>query len=84
MRALPGGARVYVGVVVVSAAAVVLIGPHAGIDLRTLVFLAVLFVVAESIGTAVLSDVRAGISPSSAVALASVVLLGPEIGRAHV
>lgn len=83
MRALPGGARVYVGVVVVSAAFVVLIGPHTGIDVRTLVLLAVLFVVAESIGTAVLSDVRAGISPSSAVALASVVLLGP-VGAAVV
>lgn len=77
MRALPRGARVYVGIVVVSAVTIVLIGPYTGIDLRTLVLIAFLFVVAESIATLVVADVRAGISPSSAVALAAVVLVGP-------
>ena len=78
MRALPGVARVYVGIIVVSAVAIVLIGPYSGIDLGTLVLMVVLFVVAESISTHVLVDVKeAGISPSSAVALAAVVLVGP-------
>ncbi len=78
MRALPGGARVYVGIIVVSAVAIVLIGPYTGIDLGTLVLIAVLFVVAESISTHVVVDAKeAGISPSSAVALAAVVLVGP-------
>lgn len=54
-----------------------LIGPYTGIDPRTLVLIAILFVVAESIGTAVLTGAKAGISPSSAVALAAVVLVGP-------
>ncbi len=55
-----------------------LVGPYAGIDLGTLVLIAVLFVVAESISTHVVVDVKeAGISPSSAVALAAVVLVGP-------
>jgi hypothetical protein len=78
VRALPGGARVYVGIIVVSAVAIVLIGPYTGIGLGTLVLIAVLFVVAESISTHVVVDVKeAGISPSSAVALAAVVLVGP-------
>ncbi|GHC75749.1 metal-dependent phosphohydrolase [Nocardiopsis terrae] len=84
MRALPWGARVYVGIIVVSAVAIVLIGPYTGIDLGTLVLIAVLFVVAESISTHVVVDVKeAGISPSSAVALAAVVLVGP-VGAAVV
>lgn len=78
MRALPGGARVYVGIIVVSAVTIVLIGPYSGIDLGTLAIIAVLFVVAESISTHVVVDVKeAGISPSSAVALAAIVLVGP-------
>ncbi|MFE3459822.1 HD-GYP domain-containing protein [Nocardiopsis aegyptia] len=60
-----------------------LVGPYAGIDLKTLVFVAVLFVVAESISTIVVADVKAGISPSSAVSLAAVVLVGP-VGAAVV
>ncbi|WP_191268992.1 HD-GYP domain-containing protein [Nocardiopsis terrae] len=61
-----------------------LIGPYTGIDLGTLVLIAVLFVVAESISTHVVVDVKeAGISPSSAVALAAVVLVGP-VGAAVV
>lgn len=84
MRALPGGARVYVGIIVVSAVTIVLVGPYTGIDLGTLVLIAVLFVVAESISTHVLVDVEeAGISPSSAVSLAAVVLVGP-VGAAVV
>jgi putative nucleotidyltransferase with HDIG domain len=83
VRALPQGARVYVGIIVVSAVAIVLIGPYSGIDLQTLVLVAILFVVAESISTAVLKGVRAGISPSSAVSLAAVVLVGP-VGAAVV
>ncbi len=83
MRALPGGARVYVGIVVVSAVTIMLVGPYSGIDLKTLVFVAVLFVVAESISTIVVADVKAGISPSSAVSLAAVVLVGP-VGAAVV
>ncbi|MEU3020949.1 MULTISPECIES: HD-GYP domain-containing protein [unclassified Nocardiopsis] len=55
-----------------------LVGPYSGISLGTLVLIAVLFVVAESISTHVVADVKeAGISPSSAVALAAVVLVGP-------
>ncbi len=83
MRALPGGARVYIGIVVVSAVVVMFVGPYTGLDLRTLALMAVLFVVAESISTAVLTSVRAGISPSSAVSLAAVVLVGP-VGAAVV
>ncbi|WP_017571968.1 HD-GYP domain-containing protein [Nocardiopsis halotolerans] len=60
-----------------------LIGPYTGIDLCTLVLIAILFVVAESISTAVLTGVKAGISPSSAVSLAAVVLVGP-VGAAVV
>ncbi|WP_199725860.1 HD-GYP domain-containing protein [Nocardiopsis sp. Huas11] len=60
-----------------------LVGPYTGIDLKTLVFIAVLFVVAESISTIVVADVKAGISPSSAVSLAAVVLVGP-VGAAVV
>ncbi|WP_159940907.1 MULTISPECIES: HD-GYP domain-containing protein [unclassified Nocardiopsis] len=60
-----------------------LIGPYAGLDLRTLALIAILFVVAESISTAVLTGVKAGISPSSAVSLAAVVLVGP-VGAAVV
>ncbi|PWV50105.1 MULTISPECIES: HD-GYP domain-containing protein [Nocardiopsis] len=61
-----------------------LVGPYTGIDLGTLVLIAVLFVVAESISTHVVVDVKeAGISPSSAVALAAVVLVGP-VGAAVV
>ncbi|OKI15140.1 metal-dependent phosphohydrolase [Nocardiopsis sp. TSRI0078] len=83
MRALPGGARVYVGIIVVSAVTIMLIGPYEGIDLRTLALIAILFVVAESISTLVLTGVKAGISPSSAVSLAAVVLVGP-VGAAVV
>jgi putative nucleotidyltransferase with HDIG domain len=83
VRALPAGARVYVGIVVVSAVTIMLVGPYAGIDLKTLVFVAVLFVVAESISTIVVADVKAKISPSSAVSLAAVVLVGP-VGAAVV
>ena len=83
MRALPGGARVYVGIIVASAVAIVLIGPYTGIDLHTLVVVALLFVVAESISTSVGSGGKAGISPSSAVSLAAVVLVGP-VGAALV
>lgn len=84
MRALPGGARVYVGIIVVCAVTIVLIGPYQGIDSGTLALMVVLFVVAESISTHVLVDVKeAGISPSSAVALAAVVLVGP-VGAAVV
>ncbi|MCP3014116.1 HD-GYP domain-containing protein [Nocardiopsis dassonvillei] len=60
-----------------------LIGPYSGLDLHTLVLIAILFVVAESISTAVLTGVKAGISPSSAVSLAAVVLVGP-VGAAVV
>ncbi len=64
--------------------AIVLIGPYQGIDTGTLALMVVLFVVAESISTHVLVDVKeAGISPSSAVALAAVVLVGP-VGAAVV
>lgn len=83
MRALPGSARVYIGITVAAAGVIVLTGPYTGIDIRTLVLAAVLFVVAESISTIVVADVKAGISPSSAVALAAVVLLGP-VGAAAV
>lgn len=83
MRALPGSARVYIGITVIAAGAIVLTGPYTGIDIRTLVLVAVLFVVAESISTIVVADVKAGISSSSAVALAAVVLLGP-VGAAVV
>ncbi len=83
MRALPGGARVYVGIIVVSAVTIVLVGPYSGIDLKTLVLVAVLFVVAESISTIVVSNGKMGMSPSSAVSLAAVVLVGP-VGAAVV
>lgn len=83
MRALPGGARVYVGIIVVSAVTILLIGPYTGIDLRTLIVVALLFVVAESISTSVSAGGKAGISPSSAVSLAAVVLVGP-VGAAVV
>lgn len=83
MRALPRSARVYIGITVAAAGIIVLTGPYTGIDIRTLVLVAVLFVVAESISTIVVADVKAGISPSSSVALAAVVLLGP-VGAAVV
>src|SRR5699024_9162284 len=57
--------------------------PYTTLFRSTLVLAAVLFVVAESISTIVVADVKAGISPSSAVALAAVVLLGP-VGAAAV
>ncbi|MDA8369637.1 MAG: HD-GYP domain-containing protein [Nocardiopsaceae bacterium] len=57
-----------------------LLGPYTGIDPTALVFLMVLFVVAESIRTLV-DNGKAGISPSSSAALASIVLVGP-IGAA--
>ncbi|MFW6639462.1 HD-GYP domain-containing protein [Nocardiopsis algeriensis] len=60
-----------------------LIGPWTGFDPWTLLLVAVLFVVAESISTSVMADVKAGISPSSAVSLAAVVLVGP-VGAAVV
>lgn len=83
MRALPGGARVYIGIIVVSAVAILLIGPYSGIDPQTLIMVALLFVVAESISTSVGSGGKAGMSPSSAVSLAAVVLVGP-VGAALV
>ncbi|MBB6173216.1 putative nucleotidyltransferase with HDIG domain [Nocardiopsis mwathae] len=85
MRSLPGAARLYVGLVVLSAVAVLLHGPYTGIDPATLILLAVLFVVAESIGTMVVSGKtgQTGLSPSSSVSLAAVVLVGP-IGAAVV
>ncbi|WP_133740728.1 HD-GYP domain-containing protein [Actinorugispora endophytica] len=70
----------YVGLVALGAAVVVLLevifGPIKGVDLGTLVLLATLFVVAESIGTMVDSG-KTGISPSSAASLAAAVLVGP-------
>ncbi|MFL1377714.1 HD-GYP domain-containing protein [Nocardiopsis protaetiae] len=60
-----------------------LIGPYTGMDPATLILVALLFVVAESISTSVGSGGRAGMSPSSAVSLAAVVLVGP-VGAAVV
>ncbi|MFV2198887.1 HD-GYP domain-containing protein [Nocardiopsis sp. LOL_012] len=60
-----------------------LVGPYSGIHLKTLVLVAVLFVVAESISTIVVSHGKMGMSPSSAVSLAAVVLVGP-VGAAAV
>ncbi|WP_349497184.1 HD-GYP domain-containing protein [Nocardiopsis ansamitocini] len=58
------------------------LGPFDGIDPGTLVLLAVLFVVAESISTLVHRG-KTGISPSSSASLAAVVLVGP-VGAAIV
>nr|WP_241484981.1 HD-GYP domain-containing protein [Nocardiopsis potens] len=87
MRSLPVAARLYVGLVVLSALAVLAAGPYSGIEPVTLVLLAVLFLVAESISTMVDNGGgegdRTGISPSSSAALAAVVLTGP-VGAAVV
>ncbi|MFC4560411.1 HD-GYP domain-containing protein [Nocardiopsis mangrovi] len=72
----------FVGLVVVCAIAVVVAGPYDGIDPATLVLLALLFVIAESIST-MMDSGRAGISPSSSASLAAVVLVGP-VGAALV
>ncbi len=86
MRALPVAARLYVGLVALGAATVillgVLLGPIAEVDLGTLLLLAILFVIAESIATMVDSG-KTGISPASAASLAAVVLVGP-VGAAVV
>ncbi|GAA4893749.1 HD-GYP domain-containing protein [Streptomonospora salina] len=76
MRALPGAARVYVGLVVLGAVAAVAFGPHAGIDPATLALVVVLYVVTESISTA-MHNGKAAISPGAAASLAAVVLVGP-------
>jgi putative nucleotidyltransferase with HDIG domain len=70
----------FVGIVVLCAVGVVAAGPYDGIDPATLVLLAVLFVVAESMGTVM---GKTGISPSSSASLAAVVLVGP-VGAALV
>ncbi|WP_460863863.1 HD-GYP domain-containing protein, partial [Nocardiopsis coralliicola] len=82
MRSLPIKARSYVGLVVLSALAVLAAGPYDGIDPATLLLLAVLLVLAESIGTKVHSGSAGkggptGISPSAAASMAAVVLVGP-------
>lgn len=86
MRSLPVAARLYVCLVALGALGVLAAGPYGGIDPATLLLLAVLFVVAESISTMVDSGGdggRAGISPSSSASLAAVVLVGP-VGAAVV
>ncbi|WP_184583127.1 HD-GYP domain-containing protein [Lipingzhangella halophila] len=72
----------YVGLVASTAITVVVLGRYDGIDLATLILVAILFVIAESISTMVDSG-RAGISPSSSASLAAVVLVGP-VGAAVV
>nr|WP_179646463.1 HD-GYP domain-containing protein [Spinactinospora alkalitolerans] len=73
----------YIGLIVLGAAAVLALGPYADIDPATLIFLVVLFVVAESITTTLVDNGNTGISPSAAVSLAAVVLVGP-VGAAVV
>ncbi len=82
MRSLPLAARLYVGLVALSAAVIVLLGRYDEIDPATLILVAILFVIAESISTMVDSG-KAGISPSSSASLAAVVLVGP-VGAAVV
>ena len=69
MRALPVAARLYVGLVALGAATAILLGVFLGpiteVDLGTLLLLAILFVIAESIATMVDSG-KTGISPASA------------------
>ncbi|MDS1272070.1 HD-GYP domain-containing protein [Lipingzhangella sp. LS1_29] len=82
MSELPVSARLYIASVAVVALGAIAAGPHAEIDVAVLVLLAVLFVLAESISTMV-DGGRVGISPSSSVSLAAVVLVGP-VGAAIV
>lgn len=82
MRSLPLAARLYVGLVASTAITVVVLGSYDGIDPATLILVAILFVIAESISTMVDSG-KAGISPSSSASLAAVVLVGP-VGAAVV
>ncbi|MQA96160.1 MAG: HD domain-containing protein [Streptosporangiales bacterium] len=65
----------YICVIVVLALATIIRGPLSGIPWMTLVVLALLFFITESLPTPV-SD-RAAVSPSIPVALASAVLVGP-------
>jgi HD superfamily phosphohydrolase YqeK len=66
----------YIGTVVAAAAFVIARGPHQGIPWSRLAVLAVLFLVCESVPTAI-TPRRVAWSPGDAATLASVVLLGP-------
>lgn len=82
MYELPVAARCYIILVALTALSVISIGPYGDLDVGVVVLLAVLFVLAESISTLV-GVGRLGISPSSSVSLAAVVLVGP-VGAAIV
>ncbi|MFC7327726.1 HD-GYP domain-containing protein [Marinactinospora rubrisoli] len=66
----------YVCLVVLGAAAVLVVGPYEGIAPETLILLAVVSVLAESIASLV-DGGRVGLSPNFAVLLAAVVMTGP-------
>ncbi len=66
----------YIGTVVAAAAFVIARSPHQGIPWSRLAVLAVLFLVCESVPTAI-TPRRVAWSPGDAATLASVVLLGP-------
>jgi HD superfamily phosphohydrolase YqeK len=66
----------YIGTVVAAAALVIARSPHQGIPWSRLAVLAVLFLVCESVPTAI-TPRRVAWSPGYAATLASVVLLGP-------
>ena len=66
----------YIGTVVAAAAVVLAVSPHQGISWSRLTVLAVLFLVCESLPTAIMPR-RIAWSPGYAATLASVVLVGP-------
>jgi HD superfamily phosphohydrolase YqeK len=73
---LSRAARLYIATVVAAAAVVLAVSPYRGISWSRLSVLAVLFLVCESLPTAIMPR-RVAWSPGYAATLASVVLVGP-------
>ena len=76
MGRLSRAARLYIATVVAAAAVVLAVSPYRGISWSRLSVLAVLFLVCESLPTAIMPR-RVAWSPGYAATLASVVLVGP-------